>query len=259
MRDYGGWSGSSPAWTPSSFLCPTRRAAKPARQALENATAPVVGSPGTLDYMASRVVVVDHPLVGTALVGLRDADTRTDSFRRHARVLSSVLAFSVLEDLPCRDVRVTTPLEPTSGRVLARKVVFVPVLRAGLAMLDAMSDLVPGSEVGFVGLERDEETAIAHNYYEKLPNSLEEAEVVVLDPMLATGGSAVATVDLLKKETAQSIRLTCVVAAPEGIHALHTSHPDVTVFTGVIDRELNERKHILPGLGDFGDRYFGTT
>ncbi len=209
--------------------------------------------------MAPRVVVVDHPLAGTALVGLRDAETGTDSFRRHTRVVSLVLAFSVLEDLPCRDVRVTTPLELTSGRVLARKVVFVPVLRAGLAMLDAMSDVVPGSEVGFVGLERDEETAIAHSYYEKLPSHLSEAEVVILDPMLATGGSAVATVDLLKEKAAESIRVACVVAAPEGIDALHTSHPDVAVFTGVIDRELNEHKYILPGMGDFGDRYFGTT
>jgi uracil phosphoribosyltransferase len=209
--------------------------------------------------MASRVVVVDHPLAGNALVGLRDAGTQTDSFRRHARVLSLVLAVSVLEDLPCRDVRVTTPLEPTNGRVLARSVVFVPVLRAGLAMLEAMSDVVPESAVGFVGLERDEETAIAHNYYEKLPSRLTEAEVVILDPMLATGGSAVATVGLLKERAAQSVRLACVVAAPEGIGALHASHPDVAVFTGVIDRELNERKYILPGMGDFGDRYFGTT
>ena len=170
-----------------------------------------------------------------------------------------VLAFSLLEDLPCRDVAVTTPLELTSGRVLARKVVFVPVLRAGLAMLEAMTDLVPGSEVGFVGLARDEETAIAHSYYEKLPSHLAEAEVVILDPMLATGGSAVGAVNLLKEKAAQSVRLACVVAAPEGIDALHSSHPDVAIFTGVIDRELNERKWILPGVGDFGDRYFGTT
>lgn len=209
--------------------------------------------------MASRVVVVQHPLVGTALVGLRDAGTQTDSFRRHARVLSLILAFSVLEELPCRDVNVITPLELTSGRVLDRDVVFVPVLRAGLAMLDAMSDVVPGSKVGFVGLARDEETATANHYYDKLPSRLAEDEVVVLDPMLATGGSAVATVDLLKEKAARSIRLACVVSAPEGIEALHDKHPDVDVFTGVIDRELDERKYIVPGMGDFGDRYFGTT
>jgi uracil phosphoribosyltransferase len=126
-------------------------------------------------------------------------------------------------------------------------------------MLDAMSDFVPGSKVGFVGLERDEQTAIAHSYYQKLPSQLENAETIILDPMLATGGSAIATVKLLKANRATSIRVACVVAAPEGLQAMQSLHPDVHVFTAAVDRGLNERKFILPGLGDFGDRYFGTT
>jgi uracil phosphoribosyltransferase len=206
-----------------------------------------------------RVMVVEHPLVENSLVALRDIATGTDAFRRHARLLTLILAFHVLEELPTRAVKVMTPLEETDGAVIGRSVIFVPVLRAGLAMLDAMSDFVPGSKVGFVGLERDEETAIAHSYYQKLPSQLAEAETIILDPMLATGGSALATIDLLKRNQATSIRLACVVAAPEGIELLDQRHPDVPIYTAVVDRALNERKFILPGLGDFGDRYFGTT
>jgi len=205
------------------------------------------------------VMVVKHPLVENSLVALRDVTTGTESFRRHARSLSQILAFYVLEDRPMRQVTVRTPLEDTPGRVLARSVIFVPVLRAGLAMLEAMSDFVPGSKVGFVGLERDERTAVARSYYQKLPDQLAGAEAIILDPMLATGGSALATIELLKQNRATSIRLDCVLAAPEGIATVCERHPDVRIFTAVIDRGLNERKFILPGLGDFGDRYFGTT
>jgi uracil phosphoribosyltransferase len=204
------------------------------------------------------VVVVEHPLVEDSLVALRDVNTGTDAFRRHARSLTQILAFHVLESLPTREVAVQTPIEMTKGRQISRNVIFVPVLRAGLAMLDAMSDFVPGSKVGFVGLERDEKTAIAHSYYQKLPSQLAEAETIILDPMLATGGSAVATADLLKENSASSIRLACIVAAPEGIALLRERHPDVGIYTATIDQGLNERKFIVPGLGDFGDRYFGT-
>lgn len=209
--------------------------------------------------MTADVTVVRHPLVENSLVALRDVNTGTDTFRRHARLLTLILAFHVMEDLPTRDVTVQTPLEETAGEIIARSVIFVPVLRAGLAMLDAMSDFVPGSKVGFVGLERDEQTAIAHSYYQKLPSQLADAEAIILDPMLATGGSALATTDLLKKNRASSIRLACIVAAPEGVALLRERHPDVHIYTAVVDRALNERKFILPGLGDFGDRYFGTT
>lgn len=206
-----------------------------------------------------RLTVVDHPLVDAALVVLRDADTGTDAFRRHARVLTLMLAFRVLDHIPTREVALRSPLEETTGRVLDRNVVFVPVLRAGLAMLDAMSDFVPGSKVGFVGLERDEQTAIARRYYEKLPQQLADAEVIILDPMLATGGSALATIELLREQSATDISLACVVAAPEGIEAVQKGAPGTRICTAVVDRQLNERKYILPGLGDFGDRYFGTT
>jgi uracil phosphoribosyltransferase len=212
-----------------------------------------------MDIRHPTLTVVDHPLVDTSLAALRNVDTGTDDFRRHARVLTLMLAFHVLQDLPTRTLTLRTPLQETEGRVISRNVIFVPVLRAGLAMLDAMSDFVPGSKVGFVGLERDEETAIAHSYYQKLPSHLAEAETIILDPMLATGGSALATVELLKKNRAVSLRLACVVAAPEGIALVQDRHPDVHLFTAVVDHGLNERKFILPGLGDFGDRYFGTT
>jgi uracil phosphoribosyltransferase len=207
----------------------------------------------------SDVVCVEHPLADVALTRLRDVETATEEFRLYARLISRVIALHVLADLEVTDVVIDTPLEPTTGRLLSSHVIFVPVLRAGLAMLDAMSDMVPGSRVGFVGLERDEETAIARSYYQKLPQQLASAEVIVLDPMLATGGSAIATLDLLKASAASSLRLACIVAAPEGVVALRRRHPDVRVVTASVDRCLNEKKYILPGLGDFGDRYFGTT
>ncbi len=202
--------------------------------------------------------VIRHPLIQNALAVLRNVDTPTESFRRHARLLTMILAFHVLEDLPVRPVTVQTPLEQVTGEVVDANVIFIPVLRAGLAMLDAMSDMVPGSKVGFVGLERNEETFIARSYYQKLPSHLAGAEVVILDPMLATGGSALATIQLLKEQSATSIRLACVIAAPEGIANLREKHPDVPIFAATVDRELNSRRYILPGIGDFGDRYFGT-
>lgn len=205
--------------------------------------------------MVHRVL---HPLVEDSLLRLRDKTTETDAFRRHARVATLVLALDVLRDLPLTPRTVASPLEEVDGSRIERSVVFVPVLRAGLAMLDAMSDFVPGSKVGFVGLERDEHTAIAHSYYEKLPAQLAGAETVILDPMLATGGSALAAIKSLLAHNATSIRLACIVAAPEGIEAVHSRHKDVPIFTCAVDRELNDRKYILPGLGDFGDRYFGT-
>lgn len=207
---------------------------------------------------APSVDVVSHPLADQSLAALRSADTGTESFRRHARLIAQILALRVLQDLPTRTIEVETPLARTEGRVLDRTVVFVPVLRAGLALLDAMSDFVPGSKVGFVGLERDEETAIARSYYQKLPQQLAGSEVIILDPMLATGGSALATIALLRENRAESIRLACVVAAPEGIEAVLARHPQVRITTATVDERLNERKYIVPGLGDFGDRYFGT-
>ena len=204
------------------------------------------------------VTVVRHPLAEHALSILRDRNTQTDAFRRYARVLAQLLALQVLEELPTREAQIETPIETTTGRLLDGTLIFVPVLRAGLALLDAISDFVPGSKVGFVGLERDEQTAIARSYYQKLPQQLEESTVIILDPMLATGGSAVATIKLLREHAAREIRLACVVAAPEGIALVAEQYPDVRIYSTVVDRTLNDKKFIVPGLGDFGDRYFGT-
>jgi uracil phosphoribosyltransferase len=205
-----------------------------------------------------RLTIVAHPLVEHAMGYLRSRDTDTESFQRHAQVATRVLATEVLRDLPTKAQQITTPLEEMEARRLALPVIFVPVLRSGLALLDAMNNFLPGSKVGFVGMERDEGTAIAHSYYAKLPRQLGESLVVILDPMLATGGSALGTLRLLHQAGAMQIRLACIVAAPEGAQLLVQEDPAIRIFTCALDRGLNERKYILPGLGDFGDRYFGT-
>ena len=206
----------------------------------------------------NAVTIVDHPLVAHAMSYLRGRETDTESFQRYAQVATRVLATEVLRDLPTQALRIQTPLEETDAHRLALPVIFVPVLRSGLALLDAMNNFLPGSKVGFVGMERDEDTAIAHSYYSKLPRQLGESLVVILDPMLATGGSALGTLRLLLQSGARQIRLACIVAAPEGVRLLVEEDPAIRVFTCALDRGLNERKYILPGLGDFGDRYFGT-
>ncbi|MGH2410518.1 MAG: uracil phosphoribosyltransferase [Chloroflexota bacterium] len=206
----------------------------------------------------ANVTIIEHPLVEHAMSFLRDRDTETEPFQRHAQVATRILAMEVLRDLPTQPYMIDTPLEAMETRRLAQAVVFVPVLRSGLALLDAMNNFLPGSKVGFVGMERDEDTAIARHYYAKLPKHLDDALVVILDPMLATGGSALGTLRLLRQAGARRIRLACIVAAPEGVALLVNEDPAIQVFTCALDRGLNERKYILPGLGDFGDRYFGT-
>jgi len=206
----------------------------------------------------ANVTVIQHPLVEHAMSYLRSRDTETEPFQRHAQVATRILAMEVLRDLPTHPFMIHTPLEAMETRRLAQAVVFVPVLRSGLALLDAMNNFLPGSKVGFVGMERDEDTAIARHYYAKLPKHLDDALVVILDPMLATGGSALGTLCLLRQAGARRIRLACIVAAPEGVALLVREDPTIQVFTCALDRGLNERKYILPGLGDFGDRYFGT-
>lgn len=204
------------------------------------------------------VHVVDHPLVHDALVTLRDARTDPELFRRMAVRISRLLTAEALRDLPVRRVTVTTPLGPAEGRRLGADVVVVPVLRAGLGMLDAVLELVPGARVGHIGLQRDELTAVASQYYARLPENLGRAFVLMIDPMLATGGSAVAALDLLKRAGARDIRMVCIVSAPEGIALVEQSHPEVPIFTPAVDRGLNANKFIVPGLGDFGDRLYGT-
>jgi uracil phosphoribosyltransferase len=204
------------------------------------------------------VHLVTHPLVHDALVSLRDKRTPPEHFRRAATRISVLLAAEALKDLPTQDVTVETPLGPAPGRTLGPDVVVVPVLRAGLGMLDAVLELVPGARVGHIGLQRDEMTAVASQYYSKLPPRLGSSHVLIIDPMLATGGSAVAGLDLLARAGATAIRMICIVAAPEGVSVVQQRHPNVEIYTPVVDRQLNEHKFIVPGLGDFGDRLYGT-
>lgn len=205
------------------------------------------------------VHIVDHPLVQDALVVLRDARTPPDRFRRAARRISVLLAAEALRDIPSHATTIDTPLGPATGRVAGDELVIVPVLRAGLGMLDAVLELAPRARVGHVGLQRDELTAIPSQYYLKLPPDLGEAIVMLVDPMLATGGSAVAALDVLTRADPRSIRMVCIVAAPEGIETVTRHAPHVNIFTPVIDRELDANKFIVPGLGDFGDRLYGTS
>jgi uracil phosphoribosyltransferase len=207
---------------------------------------------------AVRVHAVEHPLVQEALLRLRDAETPPEVFRRMATRISLLLAAEATRDLPTRRVVVQTPLGQAEGREIDRDVVVVPVLRAGLGMLDAVLELLPGARVGHIGLQRDELTAVASQYYSKLPGGIAESYVLMIDPMLATGGSAVAALDLLAESGAHDIRIVCIVAAPEGIALVEEHHPTARIYTPVIDHGLDEHKFIVPGLGDFGDRLYGT-
>ena len=197
-------------------------------------------------------------MVHDALATLRDASTPPDVFRRLAVRISLLLAAEATRDVPTEEVTVQTPLGPASGRRVRSGVVVVPVLRAGLGMLDAVLELLPGARVGHIGLQRDELTAVASQYYSKLPGDLRGSYVLMIDPMLATGGSAVAALDLLRVAGATDIRMICIVAAPEGIALVEQHHPNVHIFTPAVDQGLNSRKFIVPGLGDFGDRLYGT-
>jgi uracil phosphoribosyltransferase len=202
--------------------------------------------------------LIDHPVAHDALVELRDKRCTPASFRLAARRVSLILATEALRDLPYAKVTVETPLGLANGTRIASDVVIVPVLRAGLGMLDAILELIPSARVGHVGLQRDEVTAVAAQYYAKLPEHLSGSVVIVADPMLATGGSAVAALDLLKRAGAQRLALVCIVAAPEGVARLERHHPDVSVYTPAVDSRLDSRSFIVPGLGDFGDRLYAT-
>ncbi|MEP6916330.1 MAG: uracil phosphoribosyltransferase [Acidobacteriota bacterium] len=202
--------------------------------------------------------LVTHPLVHDALATLRDAATPPELFRRMAVRISLLLAAEATRDVPSTAVTVQTPVGPAAGRRITADVVVVPVLRAGLGMLDAILELIPTARVGHIGLQRDESTAVASQYYSKLPADLSRSFVLMIDPMLATGGSAVAALDLLRRAGARDIHLICIVAAPEGVALVEQHHPDVRIFTPVVDQGLNPHKFIVPGLGDFGDRLYGT-
>jgi uracil phosphoribosyltransferase len=202
--------------------------------------------------------VVRHAVVAETLARLRDRTTDPEAFRRLARRVSVVLASEATRELAVSESEVETPLETTRVLRLATRVVAVPILRAGLGMLESFLEVVPEAEVGYFGLERNEQTAVARRYYEKIPKDLAHAEVFLLDPMLATGGSAAMAIEGLKELGAASVTLLSIVAAPEGVAHLEAACPGTTVWTAALDRQLNDRKYILPGLGDFGDRLYGT-
>jgi uracil phosphoribosyltransferase len=203
--------------------------------------------------------LLDHPLARHLVTHLRDRTTKPATFRSLCHHLSVLLALEATRDLATRETAIHTPLEPCAGHVLARPLVVVPILRAGLGMVEAIATLFPEVSVGYIGLERDHATAQARNYYCKLP-PLAGARVLLVDPMLATGGSAVQALDVIMRRAGESpeVRLLNVVAAPEGVRAVETAHPAVPIYAGALDRCLDPRKYILPGLGDFGDRLYGT-
>jgi uracil phosphoribosyltransferase len=207
----------------------------------------------------AQVTVVTHPLVQHKLGLLRDVNTTTQMFRQLVNELTLLLTYEATKDLADEEVEIETPLEWTKGRrISGKKVAVCPILRAGVGMLDAVLSLVPGARVGFIGLFRDEETLEPVEYYVKLPGDIADRDVILLDPMLATGNSSAAAVATVKEAGAQSVTLVCLVAAPEGIEHLHSLHPDVHIVCAAIDRGLNERGFIVPGLGDAGDRLYGT-
>jgi uracil phosphoribosyltransferase len=201
--------------------------------------------------------VSSHPVVLDCLAGLRDVRTEPEEFRSLARKILTFLVYEATLDLPTRTATVTTPLEEAPASYIEREVVAIPVLRAGLGLLGPVLDLLPKVSVGYIGLERDEQTAIARIYYKKLP-SLAGKIPLLLDPMLATGGSGAQAIDLIKEAGGEGTRMVCVVTAPEGVRAIEERHPDVQIFTAALDDGLDDRAFILPGLGDFGDRLFGT-
>lgn len=206
-----------------------------------------------------QVIHITHPLVQHKLALMRQKDASTNTFRTLLHELSTLMAYEVTRDMPLHEVEIETPLEKTTAHMIdGKKMVFVPILRAGLGFLDGMLDVVPGARVGHIGLYRDPQTLQAVQYYFKMPSHMQERDVVLLDPMLATGNSAVAAIDLLKAQQPKSIRFVCLLTCPEGIAAVHGKHPDVTIYTAAIDRGLNGKSYIVPGLGDAGDRMFGT-
>ena len=207
----------------------------------------------------SNVHVINHPLVQHKLTLMRRKDESTNSFRRLLNELSSLMAYEVTRDVPMQDIEIETPLETMTSKVIdGKKLVLVSILRAGNGILEGMLSVVPGARVGHIGLYRDPKTLTAVEYYFKMPSEMQDRDIIVVDPMLATGNSAVAAVERLKEMRPKSIKVVCLLAAPEGVATLQAAHPDVPIYTAAIDRELNDHGYILPGLGDAGDRIFGT-
>jgi uracil phosphoribosyltransferase len=205
-----------------------------------------------------NLTIVKHPLIQRDISILRDRRTSNDQFRKTLSRVAALMTYEVTKDLPLESFTLTTPLEKTRGNRLSQEIVLIPVLRAGLGMVEGFLNYLPEAKVGHIGLYRDEETLKPVDYYSKFPKTLKQSLVFLIDPMLATGGSASAAVRFMKEKEAKWIRLVCLVAAPEGVHRLTREHPDVAIYTAALDRRLNKRGYILPGLGDAGDRIFGT-
>ena len=209
--------------------------------------------------MSKNPMILDHPLVQHKVSHLRDRNTGTKEFKELVSEIATLLCYEATRDLPTEEVEIETPVAIAKTRVLSgRKLALVPILRAGLGMVDGMLSLLPAAKVGHIGMYRNEETLEPVEYYCKLPSDIAERDVMVLDPMLATGGSAVDAITQIKKRGAKSIKFLAIIAAPEGLERLHTTHPDVDIYVAALDEKLNENGYIIPGLGDAGDRIFGT-
>lgn len=206
----------------------------------------------------SKVYVMDHPLIQHKITMLRDENTTVKSFRELANEIALLMGYEATKDLELIETKVKTPITETMGKAIDKQVALVPILRAGLGMVDALMSLIPAAKIGHVGLYRDPETHEPVEYYCKMPTDIEKRQVLVLDPMLATGGSAVAAIDFIKKRGAKKIKLLNIIGAPEGVKAVSEAHPDVDIYIGALDEKLNENCYIVPGLGDAGDRLFGT-
>ena len=208
--------------------------------------------------MDKNVHIMDHPLIVHKISMLRDKNTSVKDFRELAYEIALLMGYEATRDLDLVENEVETPMTKTVGKFIDKQVALVPILRAGLGMVDALMSLIPAAKVGHIGLYRDHETLEPVEYYCKLPPDIKERQVLVLDPMLATGGSSAAAIDFIKKRGAQRIKLMCIIAAPEGVETVRKAHPDVEIFCGALDEKLNENGYIVPGLGDAGDRLFGT-
>jgi uracil phosphoribosyltransferase len=208
--------------------------------------------------MSGKVIVFNHPLMTHKLTIIRNEVTNTKDFRETVSEIANLMAYEATRELPVKEVEVKTPIALCKSTMIEGDIVIVPILRAGLGMVDGILKLMPTAKIGHIGLYRDEETFEPKEYFCKLPTHIDERKIFVLDPMLATGGSAVTAIDFIKQHGGKDISFLCVIAAPEGLEKLHKAHPDIKIYVGNLDRCLNERAYILPGLGDAGDRIFGT-
>jgi len=206
-----------------------------------------------------KVKILDHPLIQHKLTQIRRKDTSTIQFRQMINEIGGLMVYEITRDLPLEEIEIETPVATAKSRVIAgKKMVIVPILRAGLGMVDGILEMIPSARVGHIGIFRDEETLQPHEYFAKFPDGLEQRDIFIVDPMLATGGSAIAAINSVKARGTKNIKLVCLVGAPEGVEAVNDAHPDVTIYLAALDEKLNEKGYIVPGLGDAGDRIFGT-